>query len=192
MQLAAYVGGNNTLIAEIRDVQLNTTLSTPNTAIASATDLGDLYSPQGNIHPRTKVVNSRRMARAMAGVLYGVAGAQRGPTYASAAAEAAGCVRVAFEPASVAGGLMLAPPANIPEDAGRLPSYNVAWPAVLGSDGAWRNATWALGAGNTFVLCAPMAAGVTPKATQYAWGNWPVNTLYNDEGLPAMPWRRWL
>ena len=47
MQLAAYPGANSTALAEIRDVQLNTTLATPHTAIASATDLGDLYSPEG-------------------------------------------------------------------------------------------------------------------------------------------------
>ena len=205
MQLAAYPAANSSDLAEIRDVQLNTTLALPYTAIASATDLGDLYSPQGAIHPRTKVVNSRRMARAAAGVLYGVPGAQRGPTYAGGAAEArsgALCVRVAFEPASVAGGLVLAPPANLPSDAQRLPAYSFAWPAVLGSDGAWRNATsWGLGgsggggaSGNsTLLLCAAGAPpGVVPVASMYAWGNWPVNVLYNDEGLPAMPWRRWL
>jgi sialate O-acetylesterase len=197
MQLAAYPGENNTNLAEIRDVQLNVTLSTSNTAIASATDLGDLYSPEGSIHPRTKVVNSRRMARAAAGMLYGVPGAQRGPTYAGATAAAGGCVRVAFEPSTVAGGLVLAAPSNLPDDPARLPAFNFAWPAVLGSDGAWRNATWALGAGAdsvSLVLCAAGGApsGVVPVATQFGFGNWPVNVLYNDEGLPAMPWRRWL
>ncbi len=209
MQLAAYPGANSSALAEIRDIQLNTTLATPFTAIASATDLGDLYSPQGAIHPRTKVVNSRRMARAAAGVLYGVPGAQRGPTYAGAAAEAARggggggggggalCVRVAFEPASVAGGLALAAPANLPDDAQRLPPYNIAWPALLGSDGAWRNASsWEVGgsgANSTLLLCAEGAPpGVAPVASAYAWGNWPVNVLFNDEGLPALPWQRWL
>ncbi len=205
MQLAAYPAGNNSDLAEIRDVQLNTTLAVPFTAIASATDLGDLYSPEGSIHPRTKVINSRRMARAAAGVLYGVPGAQRGPTYASAGAVAgAGAgvlsVRVAFEPSTVAGGLVLAAPANLPNDTQRLPAFNIAWPAVLGSDGLWRNASaWALEGGSgsygssVFVLSAEGApAGVVPIATQYAFGNWPVNVLFNDQGLPAMPWRRWL
>ena len=196
MQLAAYPAANSTTLAEIRDVQLNVSLATPNTAIASATDLGDLYSPEGAIHPRTKVVNSRRMARAAAGVLYGIPGAQRGPTYAASAATTtrAGelCVGVAFEPSSVAGGLVLAAPADIPQDAQRLPAYNIAWPAVLGSDGTWRNASWEL-SNATFVLCAGGAPpGVVPVASSYAFGNWPVNVLYNDQGLPAMPWRRWL
>ena len=109
------------------------------------------------------------------------------------------CVRVTFESASVAGGLVLAPPANLPSDAQRLPAFNIAWPSVLGSDGVWRNASsWELGgssgSGNsTLLLCASGApAGVVPVASQYAFGNWPVNVLYNDEGLPAMPWRRWL
>ena len=52
LQLAPYPGGNNTLIADIRDVQLNTTLADPNSAIAPSMDLGDLYSPNGAIHPR--------------------------------------------------------------------------------------------------------------------------------------------
>ena len=153
MQLAAYPSENGTLLAEIRDVQLNTTLAVPRTAIASATDLGDLYSQEGAIHPRTKVVNSRRMAHAAAGVLYGTPGAQRGPTYAgSSAVGGAGagqlCVSVAFEPSTVAGGLVLAAPANLPNDTQRLPAFNIAWPAVLGSDGLWRNASsWELGGG---------------------------------------------
>lgn len=196
MQLAAYPGPNSTALAEIRDVQLNVTLSTPRTAIASATDLGDLYSQEGAIHPRTKVVNSRRMARAAAGVLYGIPGSQRGPTYAGAAARAAGpgelCVSVAFEPSSVAGGLVLAAPANLPQDAQRLPAYNIAWPSVLGSDGLWRNASWEL-SNATFTLCAGGAnIGIKAMASSYGFGNWPVNVLYNDQGLPAMPWRRWL
>jgi len=200
MQLAAYVAENNTLLAEVRDVQLNTTLSTPFTAIASATDLGDLYSPQGIIHPRTKVVNSRRMARAAAGVIYGVPGAQRGPTYAGAAAVAgAGAgvlsVRVDFDPATLGGGLVLQAPTNLPDDPRLLPPWNFAWPAVLGSDGLWRNATWGLGGVNatSLVLSAGGAPqGVVPTATSYAFGNWPANVLYNSEGLPALPWRRWL
>ena len=40
------------MIADIRDVQLNTTLADPNSAIAPSMDLGDLYSPNGAIHPR--------------------------------------------------------------------------------------------------------------------------------------------
>ena len=193
MQLAAYPGENSTLLAEIRDVQLNVTLATPRTAIASATDLGDLYSPEGAIHPRYKVVNSRRMAAAAAGVLYGVAGPPRGPTYAAAAAVGAGAglaVAVSFE-RGTADGLALLPPA-VPADAARLPAFNVAWPAVLGSDGAWRNATWSLGANGTLVLAAPAPAGVTAVATAYAFGNWPVSVVANGAGLPAMPWRRWI
>jgi len=197
MQLAAYVAENNTLLAEIRDVQLNTTLSTPFTAIASATDLGDLYSPEGNIHPRTKVVNSRRMARAAAGVIYGVPGSQRGPTYAGAVALPGGVlsVRVDFEPATLAQGLVLQPPTNLPNDPHLLPPYNFAWPALLGSDGTWRNASWALGGvNNTSLLLTAEGApqGVVPIASSMAFGNWPANVLYNSEGLPAMPWRRWL
>ena len=193
MQLAAYPAENNTALAEIRDVQLNTTLATPHTAIASATDLGDLYSPQGSIHPRYKVVNSRRMAAAAAGVIYGVAGPPRGPTYASAVALGAGtdlAVSISFEPGT-ADGLVLLPPV-VPYDPVRLPAFNVAWPAVLASDGVWRNATWRIGANGTFVLAAPAPAGATAVATQYAFGNWPVNLIANSVGLPGMPWRRWL
>jgi hypothetical protein len=45
MQLAAYPAENNTLMAEIRDVQLNTTLATPHTAIASATAFTHQWAP---------------------------------------------------------------------------------------------------------------------------------------------------
>jgi hypothetical protein len=193
MQIAAYPAGNNTDLPGIRDVQLNTTLATPRMAIASATDLGDIYGGSGAIHPRYKVVNSRRMASAMAGVLYGVAGPQRGPTYASSVALGAGAdlsVAVTFE-AGTAAGLVLVPP-TYPDDAGRLPLYNIAWPSLLGSDGAWRNATWRLGANDTLVLAAPAPPGVAAVASAYAYGNWPVNLIANGAGLPGMPWRRWL
>ena len=139
------------------------------------------------------------MARAAAGVLYGLPGSQRGPTYAgSAALSGVGApgvlsVRVDFDASTVGGGLVLVAPFNLPNDTARLPAYNFAWPAVLGSDGAWLTASWALGANATLVLTAQGAApGVVPVATSYAFGNWPVNVLFNDQGLPAMPWRRWL
>ena len=133
------------------------------------------------------------MAAAAAGVIYGVAGAQRGPTYAAAAARGAGAalaVAVTFE-AGTADGLALLP-ATYPDDPARLPAFNIAWPALLGSDGVWRNATWSIEGNSTLLLAAPAPPGVTAAASMYAFGNWPVNVIANGAGLPGLPWRRWL
>lgn len=191
-QLAAYPSDNSSGLADIRDVQLNVSLAMNNVAIVSSTDLGDLYAPEGAIHPRYKVVNSRRMAAATALALYDVPSPPRGPTYLSAKALGTGpalAVQIAFE-AATSEGLVLSAP-SYPDDTGRLPTYNTAWPSILGSDGRWYNASYTLLDGN-FTLSADAPGGVYAVATSYAYGNWPVNVLYNSAGQPAMPWKRWL
>lgn len=54
-QLAAYPSSNDTKLPAIRDVQFNVSQTVSNVGLAAAYDLGDLYSPMGAIHPRTKV-----------------------------------------------------------------------------------------------------------------------------------------
>ena len=62
--------------------------------------------------------------------------------------------------------------------------------SISGSDGKSYNATATLTGDNRgLVLTASAAAGVTPVGSSGLWGVWPVVTLYNNEGFPAIPWK---
>ena len=133
------------------------------------------------------------MAAQMAASIYGVPAPPRGPTYVSATPIGEGpalAVAIQFQEGT-AEGLVLSP-AEYPDDPGRLPPFNIGWPAILGSDGFWRNASWALNGANFSLTAQGAADGVVAVATSYAYGNWPINVLYNSAGLPAMPWKKYL
>lgn len=126
-------------------------------------------------------------------------------------------VLVSFESDSVGSGLTIVPDTvgststHCPTELGVNISM-CAWWSIQGSDGVWYNATEAtVWNGTQLVVSAlvPDTAGldfnpdagasgdqlatvtpITPIATAYGWGVWPVITLYNIDGYPALPWNR--
>ncbi len=158
---------------------------------ANGMDLGDATAPHGSVHPRNKQTVAQRFVAAALPLLYGIPAAYLNPAYRSASAVTAGTtatVTVSFDPATVGTGLTIVPSA-CPVSQG-VPADECAWHEIQTSDGAWTNATAAVtpdGAGLT--LTATVASpGLLVNATRSSFSPWPVVTVYNQAGLPALPW----
>jgi sialate O-acetylesterase len=151
--------------AEVREAQ-RLTLGLPNTAMASAIDIGN----PDDIHPLNKQEVGRRLALAARAVAYGERVVHAGPLYEGMTLEGAK-IRVRFRHAG--GGLIL--------DASKGSGFTIA-----GTDGRFKPAT-AVVDGDTLVISSPEVAA--PVSVRYAWQDDPVTTLRNKEGLPASPFR---
>ncbi|MEJ5259811.1 MAG: sialate O-acetylesterase [Anaerohalosphaeraceae bacterium] len=155
-------GGGTT---RVRQAQAkNRTL--PNAAMVTAVDIGE----SDNIHPKNKQEVGRRLALAARALAYGEKIEYSGPVFENMAVEDS-CIRLSFT--HIGGGLVLKE---------RSPSGF----AVAGPD---RKFHWADARieGDTVVVCSPQVQ--EPLAVRYAWDDFPVVSLYNAEGLPAVPFR---
>lgn len=153
--------------ALLREAQLNA-LSTPNTAMVVAIDLGEW----NDIHPDNKKSVGERLALAAQKLAYNEKLVSSGPLYQSATVDGNKIV-VSFT--NVGGGLI----ANHGEELGDF--------AIAGSDKkfVWANASIV---GNTVVVSSDEVP--SPQYVRYAWADNPVHAnLYNKEGLPASPFR---
>jgi sialate O-acetylesterase len=151
--------------AGVREAQ-RLTLGLPNTAMASAIDIGN----PDDIHPLNKQEVGRRLALAARAVAYGEPVVHAGPMYDGMTLEG-GRIRVRFR--HVGGGLTL--------DVTRGSGFTIA-----GTDGVFKPATAAVD-GETLVVSSPEVPA--PVAVHYAWQDDPVTSLRNKEGLPASPFR---
>ncbi|WP_045687452.1 sialate O-acetylesterase [Hymenobacter sp. AT01-02] len=171
VQLAGYMYDEaqpaTTAWAELREAQRFTSLSVPKTGMAVALDLGNA----DDIHPRNKLDVGHRLALVARRVAYGeTAVVASGPTFEKLTTTGN---RLTLTFGNTGRGLVLKP--------GATPPF-----AVAGPD---RHFVWARAevSGTTIVL---QADGVpNPVAVRYAWGNNRPATLYNQEGLPASPFR---
>jgi sialate O-acetylesterase len=151
--------------AQVREAQ-RLTLGLPNTAMASAIDIGNPL----DIHPLNKQEVGRRLALAARAVAYGERVVHAGPLYDGMALEG-GRVRVRFRHAG--GGLVL----DTAKGSGFL---------VAGLDGQFTPATATID-GDSILVSSPEVAA--PVAVRYGWEDDPVVSLRNKEGLPASPFR---
>jgi len=150
---------------DVREAQ-RLTLGLPNTAMASAIDIGNPL----DIHPLNKQEVGRRLALAARGVAYGDRVEYSGPLYDGMTIEGSR-IRVRFHHAGA--GLVL--------DTAKGSSFVVA-----GVDGQFKPAT-AVVDGDTIVVSSSAVAA--PVAVRYAWEDDPITSLRNKEGLPASPFR---
>lgn len=152
--------------AELREAQSFTAKSVRNTGIAVAIDIGEA----NDIHPKNKQDVGKRLALSALRVAYGKKVIDAGPTYRSMKVEGS-TIRLRFT--SVGGGLVA--------KGGPLKGFAIA--------GADRKFVWADARidGDTIVVSSP--AVTRPVAVRYAWAINPVCNLYNEEGLPASPFR---
>ena len=151
--------------AEVREAQ-RLTLGLPNTAMASAIDIGNPL----DIHPLNKQEVGRRLALAARAVAYGDRVEYSGPLYDGMTIEGSR-IRVRFRHAGA--GLTL--------DTAKGSSFVVA-----GVDGQFKPATVVVD-GDTIVVSSPAVAA--PVAVRYAWEDDPITSLRNKDGLPASPFR---
>jgi len=152
---------------QLREAQWLTTTTVPNAALALAIDIGDA----NDIHPRNKQDVGLRLALGGLALSYGRKIEYSGPVYREMAVEA-GKVRVRFD--HLGGGL-------VAKGADKVTGF-----AIAGADGRF---VWAEARidGDSVLVGSDQVR--EPKAVRYAWSNNPVCNLYNQAGLPAVPFR---
>ena len=171
VQLANYMDRRDKPVdsswAELREAQFLTTKALPNVAVALAIDIGEAK----DIHPRNKQEVGRRLALDALAMTYGKDVESSGPVFR--AAEARGkSIRLTFD--HLGGGL-------VAKGDGKLEGF-----AIAGADGKFRWADAAI-EGDAVVVTSPEVEA--PTQVRYAWADNPKCNLYNQAGLPAVPFR---
>ena len=164
-QLANFKSAIYTNWAFLREAQTQT-LVLPATGQAVTVDIGNV----NDIHPRNKKDVGRRLARVALAGTYGQKIVTSGPVFAKAERDGA-VFRVSFT--EVNGGLIA--PLNA------LVGFELA-----GEDKVFKPATATIEKDTVVVTSAEVPA---PVAVRYAWRNAPLAGLFNQEGLPAVPFR---
>lgn len=162
VQIAPYKSMN----PGIREAQLLTWKSTPNTGMVVTTDVGDAE----DIHPRSKDPVGQRLALAARSLAYGEKLEYSGPEYDSMSVQDNRTV-IRFK--HTGGGL-------VAKD-GDLRGFFIA-----GADNNFRPAKAEINGDTVEVFSEDVPS---PVAVRYGWANVPDVNLTNKEGLPASPFR---
>ncbi len=152
--------------AELREAQLMT-LALANTGMAVTIDIGDA----NDIHPKNKKDVGKRLALWALAESYGKKLVYSGPIYKSMSVEGN---KIILHFDHIGGGLVAG---------GGEPLKGFA---IAGAD---RKFVWADAKidGDTVVVSSEQIS--EPVAVRYGWADNPVCNLYNEEGLPASPFR---
>ena len=152
--------------AELREAQLLTFLNVPKTGMAVTIDIGEA----NDIHPKNKQDVGKRLALAARAIAYGENIVYSGPIYDGMTVEG-NKIRIRFK--HTGSGLVA--------KGEKLTGF-----AIAGEDGKF---VWAEAKieGDTVVVWSPNVE--KPVAVRYAWADNPDCNLYNQEGLPASPFR---
>jgi sialate O-acetylesterase len=153
--------------AELREAQHLTTKALPNVGLALAIDIGEA----ADIHPRNKQEVGRRLALNALASAHGKDVEFSGPVFK--AKEVKGnAIRLTFD--HLGGGL-------VAKGLEKLDGF-----AIAGTDGkyVWADAVIE---GDAVVVSSPKVE--KPVNVRYAWADNPVCNLYNQAGLPAVPFR---
>jgi len=155
--------------AELREAQLLTTRSVPNTALAVTIDVGDA----DDIHPRNKQEVGRRLALLAMKEVYGKDVVASGPIFRSMTIEE-NKVKLKFD--QVGTGL-------------KARDQCLNGFAIAGEDRNFvcAEAKLAGEACDTVIVWSEKVP--KPVAVRYGWADNPQATLVNSEGLPASPFR---
>ena len=151
--------------ARLRETQRQT-LKIPNTGMATIIDIGN----DKDIHPRNKQDVGSRLWQAARKVAYGDDVVYSGPTYESHQVNGSELI-VSFE--NTGAGLKAMGP-------------DITGFSIAGENGKFY---WADGRveENRVILSSEKVK--EPKYVRYAWADNPACNLYNEEGLPAVPFR---
>ncbi len=152
--------------AELREAQALAAGEVRNAALAVTIDTGD----PDNIHPADKEIVGERLAFCALAQRYGEKIPFQGPTFKSFE-QLPGALKLHLDHTD--GGLVV--------KGGKLGEFSVA-----GKDRQWHWADAKI-EGNAIVVSSPMVP--EPVAARYAWQSYPMATLYNGAGLPAVPFR---
>ena len=157
----------NSQWAELREAQYLTTRALPNVGLALAIDIGEVK----DIHPRNKQDVGRRLALNALANAYGKDVESSGPVFKAKEVKG-GAITLTFD--HLGGGL-------VAKGGDKLEGF-----AIAGEDGkfAWADAVIE---GDTVVVSSPKVE--KPANVRYAWADNPICNLYNQAGLPAVPFR---
>jgi sialate O-acetylesterase len=169
VQLASYAGKSGVEInyPYLREIQYQTHLNTPNTAIAVTIDLGE----KDDIHPRNKTPLGQRLALAARNIVFDEAVSYKGPTPTSVQIEDS---RVLIEYNLTDGGLKTSD--------GQSPRCF----ELCGDDGIFYPASALLQSNQVVLSCTEVP---NPRFVRYAWTGFPEVNLYSEADLPAVPFR---
>ncbi len=153
--------------AELREAQALTAAEVPNCGLAVAIDIGEA----NDIHPKNKAEVGRRLALCALAKTYGKKLESSGPWYRGMKVRG-NEIRLSFT--HEGGGLAA-------KGGGELQGF-----AIAGEDHkfVWANARIE---GRSVVVSSPSVP--KPVAVRYGWDINPVCNLYNQSGLPAVPFR---
>jgi sialate O-acetylesterase len=157
--------------AELREAQLLTAQTVPNTGLAVITDVGDQF----DIHPRNKKPVGDRLALAARALAYGQKVLYSGPAFSGLRVDGSKAI-LSFK--HVGSGLMAR--------GGPLTGFTIAGP-----DRKFVPAEAEI-EGTKVVVSSPQVA--QPVAVRFGWANYPVVNLWNKNSagkpiLPASPFR---
>jgi sialate O-acetylesterase len=152
--------------AELREAQAFAAQTTPNSGLAVTIDKGDA----NDIHPIDKREVGERLALCALARHYEKKISFSGPTLKSVES-ISGALKLHFDHAD--GGLTV--------KGDKLEEFSIA-----GDDGKWQWADARI-EGDTVVVSSPTVP--RPIHVRYAWQAYPKATLYNEAGLPAVPFR---
>jgi sialate O-acetylesterase len=153
--------------AELREAQLMTMRTLPRIGLAVTIDLGQAE----DVHPKDKSEVGRRLAMCALGNVYKLPVVDSGPILRSWRREGS-TIRLRF--GQVGGGLTAR---------GGLPLRGFA---IAATD---RKFHWADARIDRNHVIVSSTAVLEPMAVRYAWADNPECNLYNNEGLPASPFR---
>ncbi len=151
--------------AELREAQ-TMTLELPNTGMATIIDIGEA----DDIHPRNKMDVGKRLARQALAKTYNQDLEYSGPTYDTHVVDGSK-IKIYLNHAD----------SIFTRNNGPVKGFTIA-----GSDRVFYNAK-AVPEGDHIVVSSPKVTD--PVAVRYAWANNPETNLYNQAGLPMVPFR---
>jgi sialate O-acetylesterase len=164
----------------LREAQAET-LSLPNTGMATALDVGN----PNDIHPADKDDVGHRLALAAEHVAYGEKIVSAGPTYQTMQVKG-NAVSLSFK--DEGGGLIIGKAPWAPPGAPPVPTDHLTGFTIAGADKKFVPADAKIAGASVIVSSAQVPA---PVAVRYDFANSPdpLGNLYNQEGLPAFPFR---
>ena len=153
--------------AELREAQIVASKNVGHAGTVVITDVGE----EEDIHPKQKEPVGARLALLARKLAYGEAVAASGPTFKSASFSG-GKATITFSDAGK----------GLVARGGELKGFS-----VCGADGkfAWASAK-IVGPDKVEVASANVKQ---PTAVRFGWANYPVVNLWNQDGLPAHPFR---
>jgi sialate O-acetylesterase len=161
----------------LRDAQPKA-LALPNTGMAVTIDLGDV-----DVHPKSKVDVSHRLALLARNRVYGEKIVDSGPFFKALKVEGA-TAWLSFE--NIGGGLVIGLPPEAPSRKVAPKASELTGFAIAGEDKVWVRAKARI-EGDRIAVSSERVP--KPVAVRYGWADNPPCNLYNTEKLPAAPFR---